>query len=125
MPRLHMTEGADLFRNIGKTDRNVMIVGRKLAYDLFEQHFIVGDQLALSAPLLRITEDIERGAAQGLEFRQDTKRRENPRSKRHLLRQAGDLILAGEQRRRQMELEREIIARDFVLDLRQERRLGV
>ena len=97
--------------------------GVSLRDDLVEQRLVVGDQLALGAALRRIAERIERGAAQELELRQQA---EQPAAstgpKRHLPRHAGHLVLAREQRRREVELEREILARDLVPHLREERR---
>ena len=78
---LDVAEAADFFRDRGKTDRDMMIVRRELRQHFVEHRFIVRDQLAFGAPLLRMAERIERRAAQELQFRQQPERRQRSRDR--------------------------------------------
>src|SRR5438552_18280932 len=109
MPRLHVSEAADFFWNGAESHREGVILRRELAHDLAEQRLVVGDQLALGAALFRVAEDVERRAAQEPEFRQRAEYGQHPGAEGHFLRHARDRILFREQRRREMEFERELV----------------
>src|SRR5262245_23168868 len=82
--QLDVAEAADLLRDGGEADRDVVVVGIELRQHLLEQRLVVAHDRALGPPLGRIAERIEGGAAQELEFRQQPEQRENPRTERHL-----------------------------------------
>ncbi len=63
-PLLDVAEAADLFRNGGKTDREVMVVRRQALEHFAEHRLVIADQLALGLALERTAERIEPGAAQ-------------------------------------------------------------
>src|SRR5262249_41920187 len=108
MAQLDVAEAADLLRDGGKSDRVVVIVGIELRQHLLEQRLIVAHERALGPPLGRIAERIEGGTAQELEFRQQPEQRENPRAECHLPGLAADLVLAGQERRRQMHVQTQV-----------------
>src|SRR5215468_8597794 len=66
---LDMAEAADLVRNGGQRDREMVVLRREPLENLAEHRLVVGNQRALGAALLRIAERIEGGAAQALELR--------------------------------------------------------
>src|SRR5262245_38421503 len=98
MARLDVAEAADLLRDGSEANRDGMVLGRQLLDDLTEQRLVIGDQLALGAALLRIAENVERGAAQEFESREHAERRQHPRTELHLARQPRHAVLAREQR---------------------------
>ena len=110
MPLLDVAETADFFRDGGKTDREMMIVRRQTRQHLVEHRLVFADQRALGAAFERAAKRIERGAAQEFQLRQYAERRQQPRPETHLARQAGVLVAARQQRRRQMKLEAQIVA---------------
>src|SRR5262245_43462359 len=123
--QLDVAEAANLLRDGGEANRDVVVVGIELRQDLLEQRLVVAHERALGPPLGRIAERIEGGAAQELEFRQQPEQRENPRTERHLPRLAADLVLAGKQRRRQMHVQAKILAAELGVHLLEEGVVGV
>src|SRR5579862_9949560 len=117
---LDVTETADLFRDRGERDRDVMVVRRQTRQNLVEHRLVVADQLALGTPFQRTSERIERRPAQALEFRQQPERRQYPGAEAHFARQARGLVAARQQRRRQMKFEAQIVPVEFGLDLFEE-----
>src|SRR5262245_32906906 len=105
-----MAEAADLVRNGDERDREMVVLRREAIEDLDEHRFVVGNQRALGAALLRIAERIEGSAAQALELRQKTKDGHHPGAERHLLRRASAPVLARDHRRSEVELEAQILA---------------
>ena len=96
---------ADLFGNAGEFDRQRMVVRREPRQQLVDQRFVVGDELTLQLPFRGLAEDIERGPAQTLQFREHAERAHHPRSVAALLRLAGPRVGFVHQRRGQMEVE--------------------
>src|SRR5712671_5988252 len=66
MTHLDMAIATDFFRDRRKPDRDVVIVRRETAENLVQHRLVVGDQRAFGFALLRITEDVEHGAAHAL-----------------------------------------------------------
>src|SRR5215469_346300 len=118
--QLDVAEAADFFRDRREADRKVMIVGSEAGEQLIKQRFVVAHQLPLGLALRRVTERIERGAAQELRLREQSKHREHPWSEAHFARLAGNLVAPGEERRREVESQTQIVAVDLVPDLPQE-----
>ena len=108
--RLDVPEALDLLRDVGEPDRDGVVVGVELADDLLETRLEVAHQLALRAALVRVAEHVERRAAQALEARQHLEGAHQPRPEAHLARNAGLRVLAGEQRRREVELVAQALA---------------
>src|SRR5262245_60733848 len=67
---LDMAEAADLIRNGGERDREMVVLGREPIEDLGQHRLVVGNQRTLGTTFLRIAERIEGAAAQALELRQ-------------------------------------------------------
>ena len=88
--------------------------GVSFAEHLVEHRLVVGDQLALGLALLANSRTVERRAAQELQLRQQPERAHHPRPEAHLARLAGRRIAAREQRRREMELEAQVLAAELV-----------
>src|SRR5262245_52649395 len=82
--QLDVAKPADLLRDGGEADREVVIVRRELRQQFFEHHFVVTHQRPLGLELLAVTEDIERRAAQTFQLRQQAERGEDPRAERDL-----------------------------------------
>src|SRR5215831_20330715 len=57
VPHLDVAEAADLLRDGGEADRDVVVVGRESSENLGELRLIVGNQLALGPALLGVAED--------------------------------------------------------------------
>ena len=85
---------------------------------------VLGDQPALLAPLRRVAERIERGAAQPLELREHGHGREHPRAVGALAGLAGRGILRGPQRRREVHPQA-IVALELARHARREVAVGV
>src|SRR5437899_12929231 len=66
---LDVAEAADLLRDGRDADREMMVRGAELAQQLGERRLVIGDELALGAPLGGIAERIEGGATQPFEPR--------------------------------------------------------
>src|ERR1700722_20108272 len=102
MMLLDVAEAANFFRDYGETDGEMMVFRRKPRQHLVEHRCVIFDQLAFGAAFQRPAERIERRAAQYLQFRQKPESRKEPRPKAHFARQAGRLVTAGQQWRREM-----------------------
>ena len=105
MALLDVAEAADLFRDRGETDRDVVVLGRELGDEFVEQRLVVANKLPLGLALGGQAERIKRGAAQELELREQAECTEHPWTEAHLARLAGGLVVPGEKRRREMERE--------------------
>ena len=98
-----MAVAAHDFRHSGERDQPRQI---ELAVEMAEDHGgVFAGQRALHLALGGVAENIERGAAQSLQLRQQAERLEHPRAELALLQMPGDLVAAGDQRRRQQHLE--------------------
>src|SRR5581483_3078293 len=73
MALLDVTEAADLFRDHGEADREMVVLRRELGEHLVEHRLVALDELAFRAPLERAAERVECSSAQELELCQQTK----------------------------------------------------
>src|ERR1700730_17812338 len=104
MLHFHMAVTADFFRNGGQRDRDRMICWRKISQNVLDQNFIVHDQFALDAAILRVAENIENRSPQPFQPGEKTEERHDPGPKTGFYRVAL-LVLAAKNRRCKMELE--------------------
>src|SRR5215469_7492238 len=86
MAHLDVPEASDLFRNRGESDRDGVIVRRELGQNLVEHRRVVGNQFAFGLTLRRMAKNIEGGAAQALEAREQSKGRQHPGTEHDLAR---------------------------------------
>src|SRR5215469_4392111 len=119
MALLDVTEAADLFRDDGKADGDRVILRRELGEHLFEHRLVVLDQLAFGTALERAAERIERRSAEEFELCQETERRHAPWAEAHLAWKSRGLVATGQERRRQMKLEAQLVAVEFARHLLQ------
>ena len=109
MPLLDVAEAADFFRDRGKADREVMVFRRQPAPAPRRASL---RSRAISLRSVRRSSVRPNGSngvpRRTLNFASSAERRQHPRAEAHLARQAGRLVAARQQRRRQMELEAQI-----------------
>jgi hypothetical protein len=106
--RLDVAKAADLLRHSGEFHRNGVIGGGKLLQDLRHDRLVLGDQAPLQPALRAVAERVERRAAQPLEPGQLAHDRQHPRAVGLLSGPPGRRIPPGEERRRQVDLERRL-----------------
>ncbi len=99
-----MPKAANAVGQIRKLDGEREPIGRQPADQLAHERFVLADQRALGATLLCLAEQIERRAAQELQFRDQSECRQHPRPV-WLLDQVAVRVLLREERRREMEVE--------------------
>ena len=119
-----MAVTADLLRNRCDFHRERVIGAAQLADEFFDRYLVLADQLAFPAPLLRITENVECGATQTAQLRQQLECSEHPGAVLRLAQFARSRIALCKKRRRQMEVKF-VVAFKPGLDLLHESRIGV
>src|SRR3954467_15553922 len=97
---LDVAEAADLLRQVREADRYGVVLRRERRDDLAEERLVVADEPALDLALMGVAEDVERRAAQALQFRQHREGLQHPGPEAHLARQARGLVAAGGEGRR-------------------------
>ena len=103
-----MAEAPDLLRQRRDFHRKRVIVGNEHRRKLANDRLVVRDQPPFHAALLGAAENVECGAAQPAQPRQESERMDHPRPESALAQRAGRRIARRQQRRRQMIFEREI-----------------
>src|SRR5262249_10114253 len=104
IPLLDVTEAANLLGHSRDFDRERMVVRRKRRGELLQHGFVLADEAALGAALLRVAEHVERRAAQTPHAREDSEGAEYPGAIGALAQLPARRIARGEERRRQMKL---------------------
>ena len=122
---LDVAEAADFFRDRRDADGKMMVVGVELRQHLVERRLVVGDQLALGAPLGAVAERVEGGAAQEFEPRQQPEHRHHPRPETDLARQRRSPCRAAPAAAAQDGTRSAAVAVELGRDLPQERAVGV
>src|SRR5262249_60880086 len=110
-------EAADLLRISRMSSRDGMVGGTEASEHLFDDRFLIADELALGLALLRMAEWIKRRPAQELEFRNEHESGKDPRAEGHLFRLAGKLVRARKQGRGEENVQTQMIAAQLVPDL--------
>src|SRR5574337_1401722 len=96
-----MPVAADLLRDARDRQRLRVVVGAKRGEQLLDAGAVLVNERALGAALFALAEDVERGAAQALEPRQQFEQRQRRRAEAALL-QLALFVALGQQRRRQV-----------------------
>ena len=108
----------------GDLQRSRVVLRRQAGEQLIDGLLVLGDELALQAPLAGVAEQIERRAAQALQGGEDLEQRPHPGAEAHLARLAGERIDAREQRRREV-VDDPVVALEHAFQLAREFAVGV
>src|SRR6266566_1988122 len=124
MATLDMTEAADVFGYARDLHGELSVLAVQVLEQLGDGRLVLADQPSFGLALPAHPEDIERRAAQALQFRQNAERGHHPGSELRLPRLAGARIGLVEDRRSKVEFQL-VAAFEHAFDLAREPRIGV